>query len=411
MDVIALRRSWNQLAVAGPEAAKYFYATLFLTAPETRAMFPADMRYQEDKLLAALGHIITNIDDPDALTAFAQRLGADHRRFHGSDHEGRPVQLAERHYIWVGQALLATLEHFVGPGWTPTLRADWATAYQAVAKLMLAGAARSERVAPPFWQAEVISTERRRADICVFTVRPNYLCNYLPGQSLPTQVPTMRTWRYLSPANAPRPDGTLEFHVRATGRFSTHLVRRTAAGDTLLLGHPVGTALSSYDRAPHRRLLLIAGGTGVAPLRAILEQLQRGSGRPTTLVVGGKTPDDLYDHQALLKLAATTPEEAWSATQDEQWLRYVPTVEIGWGWDGEVGRAVHTALRLGPWADADILVCGSPAMTRSTITALTASGVDPARILTESYDHSLYPPLSAPAGPTPRDPTTWTGVR
>ncbi|MFG3420871.1 globin domain-containing protein [Micromonospora sp. NPDC048063] len=410
MDVTALRRSWNQLAVAGPEAAKYFYATLFLIAPETRTMFPADMRYQEDKLLASLGHIITNIDDPDALTTFAQRLGADHRRFHGSDHEGRPVQLAERHYIWVGQALVATLEHFVGPGWTPSLRAEWAAAYEAVAKLMLAGAARSERVAPSFWRAEVTSTERRRADICVFTVRPNYLCNYLPGQSLPTQVPAMRTWRYLSPANAPRPDGTLEFHVRATGRFSTHLVRRTALGDTLLLGHPVGTALSSYDRAPHRRLLLIAGGTGVAPLRAILEQIQQGSGRPTTLVVGGKTPDDLYDHQALLKLAATAPEAAWSDTLGEPWLRYVPTVEIGWGWDGEVGRAVDTALRLGPWADADILVCGSPVMTRATIAALTASGVDPARILTESYDHSLYPPLSAPAGSTSRD-LTWTGVR
>lgn len=402
MDTVALRQSWNQLAVAGPEAAKYFYATLFVIAPETRSMFSTDLQHQEDKLLAALGHIITNIDDPQTLTTFAQRLGADHRRFHGRDHEGRPVPLAERHYIWVGLALLATLEHFLGPRWTPSLKADWAAAYQAVATMMLAGAAESDRVAPPFWQAEVLSVERRRADICVFTVRPNYQCNYLPGQSLPIQVPTMRTWRHLSPANAPRPDGTLEFHVRAAGRFSTHLVRRTAVGDTLLLGHPMGAVLSSYDRAPHRRLLMIAGGTGVAPLRAILEELQQGSGRPTTLVVGGRTPDDLYDHQALLKLAATAPAAARSLTRGGQWLRYVPTVEIGWGWDGEVGRAVDTALRLGSWADADILVCGSPAMTRATITALTASGVHPDRILSESYDHSLYPPLSSAAGPTPR---------
>lgn len=409
MDITALRQSWNQLAVAGSEAAKFFYATLFVIAPETRTMFPSSMQFQEDKLLAALGHIITNIDDPDALTAFAQRLGADHRRFYGSDHDGRPVQLAERHYMWVGQALLATLEYFLGPHWTPGLEAEWAAAYQAVSKLMLAGAAESERVAPPFWQAEVTSTERRRADICVFTVRPNYLCNYLPGQSLPTQVPAMRTWRYLSPANAPRPDGTIEFHVRATGRFSTHLVRRMKVGDTLLLGHPVGDALSSYDRAPHRRLLLIAGGTGVAPLRAILEELQQGSGRPTTLVVGGKTPDDLYDHQSLQKLAAMEPA-ASSANRGKKWLRYVPTVEVGWGWDGEVGRAVDTALRLGSYAESDILVCGSPAMTQATVTALTAFGVHPDRILTESYDHSLYPPLATAPGPTPPD-FTWTGAR
>ncbi|WP_027659086.1 globin domain-containing protein [Salinispora fenicalii] len=405
MDVAALRWSWNRITAAGPRAAKHFYATLFVIAPETRTMFPTNMQHQEDKLLAALGHIITNIDNGDALTAFAHHLGADHRRFCGVDVEGRPVPLAERHYIWVGQALLATLADFVGSEWTPRLRDDWAAAYEFVAKLMLAGAAASERLTPPSWQAEVISVERRRSDVCVLTVRPNYLCNYLPGQSLPTQVPALRTWRYLSPANAPRPDGTLEFHVRATGRFSTHLVRRVAVGEVLRLGHPTGTALSAYNRAPHRPLLLIAGGTGVAPLRAIIEELQQGSGRPTTLVVGGKSPDDLYDHQALLKLAASAPAMDATANGFQPWLRYVPTVEIGWDWDGEVGRAADTALRMGPWRDADILVCGSPTMTQATIAALKASGIDPDRLLVERFDHSVYPPLAAADTPTPN--LTW----
>jgi NAD(P)H-flavin reductase/hemoglobin-like flavoprotein len=410
MDIMALRQSWNQLAVAGPEAARYFYATLFVIAPETRAMFPPDMQHQEDKLLSALGHIITQLDNADTLTAFAHRLGADHRRFHGRDHQGRMVQLAERHYIWVGQALLGTLEHFLGPRWNPTLKAEWAAAYETVAKMMLSGATESERVAPPYWEAEVVSMERRRVDISVFTVRPNYLCNYLPGQSLPAQLPTLRTWRYLSPANAPRPDGTLEFHVRAAGRFSTHLVRRLTIGDTLLLGHPMGTTLTSYDRAPHRPLLLIGGGTGVAPLRAVVEAIQQGSGRPTTLVVGGRNPDDLYDHPALVKLAASTPAVGWPGAGEERWLRYVPTVENGWGWDGETGRAVDTALRLGSWTDADILVCGSPEMTRATVTTLTGAGVRAEQILTESFDHTLYPPLTAAAAPVPRD-FSRTGVR
>ncbi|KAB1153775.1 oxidoreductase, partial [Micromonospora sp. AMSO12t] len=263
MDVVALRQSWAQLSVAGPEAAKYFYATLFLIAPETRAMFPTNMQYQQDKLLAALGHIVTHVDDEREVTAFAQRLGADHRRFQGEDRQGRPVPLAEWHYIRVGQALLATLERFLGPRWTPQLHAEWAAAYELVARLMLAGAVEAERTSPPYWEAEVLAVQRRRADVCVFTVRPNYLCEYLPGQSLPMQVPQLRTWRYLSPANAPRPDGTIEFHVRAAGRFSTHLVRRLREGDRVLLGSPVGTALSSYDRSPGLPLLLVAGGTGV----------------------------------------------------------------------------------------------------------------------------------------------------
>ncbi|MEH0844639.1 globin domain-containing protein [Micromonospora sp. CPCC 205711] len=409
MDNAALRQSWSQFSAAGPEAAKYFYATLFMVAPEARSMFPTNMQYQEDKLLAALGHIITNLDDASALTSFTQRLGADHRRFHGEDQRGNPVMLGERHYIWVGQALLTTLERFLGPHWTPALRAEWAAAYEAVAKLMLAGAAEAERSSPPYWEAEVLGAERRRSDVAVFTVRPNYLCNYLPGQSLPVQVPQLRTWRYLSPANAPRADGTIEFHVRATGRFSTHLVRKLRAGDRLLLGHPTGTALSSYDRSPHLPLLLIAGGTGLAPLRAVIEALQQGSGRRTTLVVGGRTPDDLYDDTALAQLASMPPAAAWQ-NGGAGWLRYVPTVETGWGWQGAIGKAADTAVRLGPWGDTEVLVCGSPEMIRETITVLGRSGVQPEQILTESYDHSLYPPLAEAGAAAPRD-FSWTGAR
>ncbi|MEV4770387.1 globin domain-containing protein [Micromonospora humida] len=409
MDNAALRQSWSQFSAAGPEAAKYFYATLFVVSPEARSMFPTNMQYQEDKLLAALGHIITSLDDPEALTAFAQRLGADHRRFHGHDQRGNPVVLGERHYIWVGQALLATLERFLGPYFTPALRAQWAAAYELVAKMMLDGAAEAERSSPPHWEAEVVTAERRRADIMVFTVRPNYLCNYRPGQSLPVQVPQLRTWRYLSPANAPRADGTIEFHVRAAGRFSTYLVRRLRAGERLLLGHPTGSALSSYDRSPHLPLLLIAGGTGLAPLRAVVEAVQQGAGRRTTLVVGGRTPDDLYDEAALSRLAAMPPAAGWQHT-GTGWLRYVPTVETGWGWQGAIGRAGDTAVRLGPWADTEILVCGSPEMTRDTMAILVRSGVTPEQILTESYDHSLYPPLAEAGAVGPRD-FSGTGAR
>ncbi|MFG1954365.1 globin domain-containing protein [Micromonospora sp. NPDC048830] len=410
MDVAALRQSWAQFAMAGPEAAKYFYATLFLIAPETRSMFPTSMQYQQDKLLAALGHIITHVDDEQALTAFAQRLGADHRRFRGEDRQGRPVPLAEWHYIWVGQALLSTLERFLGPRWTPALRADWAAAYETVARMMLTGAAEAERTSPPYWEAEVLATQRRRADVCVFTVRPNYLCEYLPGQSLPVQVPALRTWRYLSPANAPRPDGTMEFHVRAAGRFSTHLVRKLQVGDQLLLGLPVGTALSSFNRSPQLPLLLVAGGTGLAPLRAVAEAVQQGPGRPTTLVVGGKTPDDLYDDRALRELAAMPPTGAWQSGGGGGWLRYVPTVETGWQWQGAVGTAADAAVRLGPWRDAEVLVCGSPEMTQATLSALAASGVAPDRILVESYDHSLYPPLVNAAASASPD-VTWMGAQ
>lgn len=92
------------------------------------------------------------------------------------------------------------------------------------------------------------------------------------------------------------------------------------------------------------------------------------------------------------------------------WLRYVPTVEVGWQWSGAVGTAADTAGRLGPWWDTDVLVCGSPEMTRETIGALVATGVPAERILAESYDHSLYPPLAETAVAASRD-FTGTGAR
>ena len=147
----------------------------------------------------------------------------------------------------------------------------------------------------------------------------------------------------------------------------------------------------------------------MAPLRAVVEAVQQGAGRRTTLVVGGRTPDDLYDEPAVSRLASLSPAAGWPHG-GTGWLRYVPTVETGWGWQGAIGRAGDTAVRLGPWADTEILVCGSPEMTRETVAILARSGVDPEQVLTESYDHSLYPPLAEAAAGAPRD-FSGTGAR
>ena len=75
-------------------------------------------------------------------------------------------------------------------------------------------------------------------------------------------------WRYLSPANAPRTDNTIEFHVRAVdgGWVSPALVHATAKGDVLRLGPAVGNGLT-LDESSDGDLLLLAGGTVSRPLR------------------------------------------------------------------------------------------------------------------------------------------------
>ena len=72
-------------------------------------MFPVSMANQRDKLVAALGQVISRVDDLDSVVPVLQQLGRDHRKF----------AVVRDHYPAVGQALLATLEHFSGSDWTP----------------------------------------------------------------------------------------------------------------------------------------------------------------------------------------------------------------------------------------------------------------------------------------------------
>src|SRR5690606_15630483 len=121
-----LKKNWSLVAANGEQVPLYFYSTLFLTHPEVRDMFPMNMAGQRDKLVTALGPGIRNADAIDRVLPHLEQLGRDHRKF-GALRE---------HYPAVGQALLATLEHFSGPHWTPAVASDWSAAYDLVAQIM-----------------------------------------------------------------------------------------------------------------------------------------------------------------------------------------------------------------------------------------------------------------------------------
>lgn len=116
MDTDALKRSWAQVAAHGDAVPGYFYAHLFLAHPEVRDMFPVTMAAQRDRLVRALGRMVSNVDDVGSVVGYIQDLGRDHRKF---------GTLGD-HYPAVGASLLATLNHFLGDRWTPELADDWA---------------------------------------------------------------------------------------------------------------------------------------------------------------------------------------------------------------------------------------------------------------------------------------------
>jgi NAD(P)H-flavin reductase/hemoglobin-like flavoprotein len=353
----------TSFALVEPQAealGRHFYATLFSRAPETRGLFPVNMEVQRSRLLRALVHVVQMVDQPDELVPFLQQLGRDHRKF----------GVVARHYDAVGDALLTSIAAFAGEAWTPEVDKAWTDAYGIVAGAMRE-AADAER-GPASWLGRVVGHQRIGWDLARITVQTSEQIPYRPGQYVSVETPQRpRLWRYLSPANAPRPDGTMEFHVRAVqgGWVSRALVAHSRVGDTWRIGPPMGRM--HVEPGSGRELLMVAGGTGMAPIKALLEDISARHNPPRTQVfVGGRTWEDVYDFPALRRMSYAHP-----------WLDVVPVLENDADATGaEHGTLADVVTRYGAWADHDVLVCGSPAMIRATVSRMLVAGTPLDRI-------------------------------
>jgi NAD(P)H-flavin reductase/hemoglobin-like flavoprotein len=372
MDTGALRDSWAKVAAAGDDVPLYFYSHLFLSHPEVRSMFPIQMSGQRDKLVAALGAVVSGVDEIDKVIPVLEQLGRDHRRF----------AVVIEHYTAVGASLLATLKKFLGASWTPDLADTWAQAYGLVAKVMVAAAEQHEDSAPAFWEADVVRVERRSVEVAVIEVAPRQEFPYRAGQSVAVEIPQRpRLWRYFSPANAPQPSGPLQFHVQpiAGGLVSTAAARRLSQGDTVKLAAPVGEQLTLPENGSVPDLLMVAGGTGLAPLRAVLEQVDRGwettgSAPRVHLFHGSRMSWNLYDHDYLSRLA-TKP-----------WFTYTPVVSEDPTYRGARGLVGTVAAKVDDWSGRTAMVCGSPGMVRHTVRELRTAGMPNESIRREQFD-------------------------
>lgn len=357
LDADRLKESWRNVTAHGDQVPLFFYSTLFLTHPHTREMFPVSMASQRDKLVAALGRVISRVDDLDSVVPVVQQLGRDHRRF-GVEPDDYPA---------VGDALLATLEHFSGPDWTPELARDWAAAYEIVSGVMIA-AAKDASEAPPWWDATVTRVERRTVGVAVLTVRPHVPLSFRAGQSVAVEAPTRpRLWRYYTPATLAASDGSFELHVRLVpgGQVSTALVQTTQEGDVLRLGAPVGEALTLGDGA--HDVVMLAGGTGLAPMKALLQQMRaQGDRRRACVYWGARYHHELYDLVAMRELTASGQPD----------MRLVPCVshEPITVAGVESGTVADVMQRDGPLTDLEIYICGSPEMVAATRDAAWRAG-------------------------------------
>jgi NAD(P)H-flavin reductase/hemoglobin-like flavoprotein len=354
-----LKESWTLVEAHQDRMASQFYARIFLADPQLRDLFPVQMDEARSRLLTSIITAIQNLDDPDRLDDYLRGLGRDHRKYHAT----------AAHYAMFGRCLLESLRDLSDGQWCDEYDEAWREAYTIIAGRMQAGAA--AQTEPAMWHAEVVSHERRGRDIAVFACRPLQPLPYRAGQHVSIECPYRpRQWRPYSIANAPRRDGLMEFHVRAqdAGWVSGALVRRLKIGDMLRLAAPTGSM--TVNRRSTRDIVCVAGGTGLAPIKAIVQELTRfNRTRWVHVFVGARNEDALYDLADLARLAARYP-----------WLSLVPACSNTRSYSGERGRISDVLGRYGPWNGHEFFVSGPPLMLKATLRRLTEMRVPAERI-------------------------------
>ncbi len=155
--------------------------------------------------------------------------------------------------------------------------------------------------------------------------------------------------------------------------MSSFLSGPARAGDTLALAGPLG---SFYLREIHRPLLLLAGGTGLAPFTAMLERIaERGSEHPLHLIYGVTHDVDLVELERLEAFAARIPNFTWSAC--------VASPESSYPRKGYVTQ--HIAAQHLNEGDVDIYLCGPPPMVEAVERYLREQGMRPANFYYEKF--------------------------
>ncbi|MET8078216.1 globin domain-containing protein [Streptomyces sp. NPDC005303] len=362
-DAVRIRRTMAEIAPVAEKVTAYFYALLFVRHPDLRPLFPAAMDAQRDRLLRALLTAAEHIDNTPVLFDYLQNLGRGHRKY-GTRAE---------HFPAVGECLIGALSRYASGIWDAETEAAWVRTYTTISQVMIDAAAADEVRAPAWWYAEVVSHDLRTADVAVVTVRPDQPYPFLAGQYTSLETPWWpRIWRPYSFASAPRSDGLLSFHVKAVpaGWVSNALVHRARPGDIIRLGPPTGSM--TVDHTTDSGLLCLGGGTGIAPIKALVEDVaEHGARRSVEVFYGARTDNGLYDIDTMLRLQQSHPWLSVRAIVDQQAAR---------------PQLLGAVREYGPWREYDAYLAGPPGMIRSGVDTLRSVGIPAERIRHDSVE-------------------------
>jgi CDP-4-dehydro-6-deoxyglucose reductase len=217
--------------------------------------------------------------------------------------------------------------------------------------------------------------ERLASDVIKVVLRlpPSATFYFIPGQYINVIGPGGLRRSY-SLANAPRTNNMLELHIRSVknGAMSHYWFSQAAVNDLLRLHGPLGTFF--MRDISERDLLFLATGTGIAPIKAMLESLPGLSlnqlPKSVCVLWGGRNEPDLYFNLAELPGS----------------FKYIPVLSRSVTWSGECGYIQDALLRhTSDFNNCSVYACGSETMIRSAKAALIAAGLPSMQFRSDAF--------------------------
>lgn len=207
----------------------------------------------------------------------------------------------------------------------------------------------------------------------VLRTPPTSQLEYLPGQYVDI-IGKDGLRRSYSIANAPRDDGKITLQIRKVdqGKMSRYWFEEAKVNDLLRMEGPLGTFYQRKNNAS--QLIFLVTGTGIAPVKAMLEQL-------------ATVPEDnTYSHIHLYWGGRTERDIYWQPAFESLPLTFTPVLSRAPYWQGRKGYIQQAAIDDGlNLADAVVYACGSESMIHSAYKQLVATGLNTKHFYSDAF--------------------------
>jgi len=227
--------------------------------------------------------------------------------------------------------------------------------------------------------ATVVSVARETASVVTIVLDPRDWAGHRAGQHLDVRLTADDGYtaeRSYSIASAPGEPLTITVKRLENGEVSPYLTGELRAGDQLELRGPIG-GYFVWEPGDGGPLMLLAGGSGIVPLRSILRHRRRtGSDIPARLLYSARTlPDVIY-------------RDELDQYGDGAQVSYTLTRSRPPGWPGHSGRIDQALLARAAWAaeaNPVAFICGPTGFVETAAAGLVALGYPPERVKTERF--------------------------